>query len=773
MLLKKYFWLPLFFFCSKADQKWERIQTATPLQTQAEEASNLLKRILPNHHQFFKIIIAGAEFAPKNKDQVLLVSKPSSTVVPAGLLKEEDATILEVTANTGVAAIWGVNHYLKYFCNTHISWDTTRIEIPSPLPEVNLTLTTVEKFRYYMNVCTFGYTYAFWQWPQWEKHIDWMALNGINLPLAFVAQEAIWDRVYRNFGLTTEDLNEHFAGPAFLPWQRMGNMEKWGGPLTPSWHTFTLELQHKTLDRMKGLGMTPVLPAFAGHIPKALVRLYPDITYTSASWNGFPSTYLLDPTDSMFNEIGSRFIEEYIKEFGETDHVYNCDSFNEMNPASNDPDFIRNSGKAIYEAISKVDENAVWVMQGWLFSGKFWQEEQAKALLTSVEPGEMLVLDLDSTEKPHYESLHSYFGQPFIFNDLNNFGGNVAFFGRIGNIHDNLPIARNMDNSTIVGIGITLEGLSDAYPTAELMLEMSWRDNTVNDIDAWFSNYTRRRYGRDNINASEAWSILSKNVLDATVKFPRRELLVCSLPNINMEDFLWYDVSDIATSWDHFMTAIDDLKEEEGFKFDLVDITRQFIINVAPKFYHLAITAYTEKDGQSLVENSNKFLDMLTDLDAVLATNKNFLLGPWLEDAKSIPNEKPEDAELYEFNARNQITLWGPNGEIMDYATKQWSGLVSDYYYPRWELFYQTLFDCIKYNTTFDFHDYKTHFLEEIGKPFTMDSKLYPTQAIGNTIEIAKKIYNKWRNEYDENDHFWYQYEYNKRTQSNDDYELS
>lgn len=30
--------------------------------------------------------------------------------------------------------------------------------------------------------------------------------------------------------------------------------------------------------------------------------------------------------------------------------------------------------------------------------------------------------------------------------------------------------------------------------------------------------------------------------------------------------------------------------------------------------------------------------------------------------------------KLYEYNARNQITLWGPNGEIIDYANKQWSG---------------------------------------------------------------------------------------------------
>ena len=62
---------------------------------------------------------------------------------------------------------------------------------------MNLILTANDKIRYYQNVCTPGYTFAFWQWTDWEKHIDWMALNGINLPLAFTAQEAIWIRVYK------------------------------------------------------------------------------------------------------------------------------------------------------------------------------------------------------------------------------------------------------------------------------------------------------------------------------------------------------------------------------------------------------------------------------------------------------------------------------------------------------------------------------------------------------------------------------------------------
>lgn len=34
-----------------------------------------------------------------------------------------------------------------------------------------------------------------------------------------------------------------------------------------------------------------------------------------------------------------------------------------------------------------------------------------------------------------------------------------------------------------------------------------------------------------------------------------------------------------------------------------------------------------------------------------------------------------QEKKLYEYNARNQITLWGPRGEIVDYANKQWAGM--------------------------------------------------------------------------------------------------
>lgn len=70
---------------------------------------------------------------------------------------------------------------------------------------------------------------------------------------------------------------------------------------------------------------------------------------------------------------------------------------------------------------------------------------------------------------------------------------------------------------------------------------------------------------------------------------------------------------------------------------------------------------------------SKTFLEIFTDLESILASNQDFLLGPWLESAKAAASDD-EEKKQFEYNARNQITLWGPQGQIMDYANKQWSG---------------------------------------------------------------------------------------------------
>ena len=72
----------------------------------------------------------------------------------------------------------------------------------------------------------------------------------------------------------------------------------------------------------------------------------------------------------------------------------------------------------------------------------------------------------------------------------------------------------------------------------------------------------------------------------------------------------------------------------------------------------------------------------------------------------------PEEVKLYEYNARIQITLWGPTGEFDDYANKMWSGLVNDYYKPRWELFIEEIVDAIRQGKRLDNNAFAKRLLE-------------------------------------------------------------
>ena len=116
----------------------------------------------------------------------------------------------------------------------------------------------------------------YWKWSDWERLIDWMALNGITMPLAISGQETVWYKVWSKLGLNDEQIRSYFTGPAHLPWHRMSNVDYWQSPLPKSWLEQQEVLQKQILKRERDFNMTPVLPAFSGHVPKELKAIYPD-----------------------------------------------------------------------------------------------------------------------------------------------------------------------------------------------------------------------------------------------------------------------------------------------------------------------------------------------------------------------------------------------------------------------------------------------------------------------------------------------------------------
>ena len=147
---------------------------------------------------------------------------------------------ITVTANSVSALALGVHYYLKYVALRHISWGVSNLDtiaVPPPRPAVEVLHQSVDAtYRYSWNVCTHGYSMPWWDWARWELELDFMALQGVNLPLLFTGQEYVLTQVFtQEFNLTRAELVPFFSGPAFLPWQRMGNEAGLGGPLSAAY----------------------------------------------------------------------------------------------------------------------------------------------------------------------------------------------------------------------------------------------------------------------------------------------------------------------------------------------------------------------------------------------------------------------------------------------------------------------------------------------------------------------------------------------------------
>ncbi|XP_070194729.1 alpha-N-acetylglucosaminidase-like isoform X3 [Littorina saxatilis] len=714
------------------------LRSKTPDSAQAATVLGMVKRVVGAR---------GAEFSVTVDSSMTSSGKDMFKIQTVG-------SQVQVSGTTGVAAAMGVYYYLKQYCDSQFTWGGENINLPSTLPSVPspVVVQVLDKFRYYQNVCTVSYSSPFWDWPRWERHLDWMALSGINLPLAFTGQEAMFQRLYMNMGFTSEDLDAFFGGPAFLAWSRMGNIQGWGGPLPQMWITRKLLLQHQILQRMRDFGMIPVLPGFAGHVPAAITKLFPNANVSRlGGWARFNETYsytyLLDFSDPLFETIGSQFIKLMQSEFG-VDHIYNADTFNEMTPKSSSPDYLDSAGKAVFNAMLKGDPDAVWLMQGWLFlDGSFWKGPQINALVNSVPQGRMIILDLMSELSPQYLRTNSYYGQPFIWCMLHNFGGTMELFGALDNINEGPSFGRHfMANSTMVGLGLTMEGIFQNEVIYEFMMENAWRPQPRN-VTAWISAYTKQRYGFTSPAIDSAWQLLKGSVYryNYTVRYHAKTGFV-KRPNIkpHVQVPLWYDPEQLYKAWDQLLLGAGQFKPNELFLYDLVDVTRNSLQVLSLKFYTEITDAFKEKDITALKAAGGKMVDLLTDMETLLASDRHFLLGNWIHDAIAYASDMKETF-LLQNNARNQITIWGPDGEIVDYASKQWSGLFKDYYVPRWQFFTTWLVQLIQNNTKYDGYIFDKNILEQVEKPFTFALDLYATNTTGDSVAIAKQLHAKYR----------------------------
>ena len=160
-------------------------------------------------------------------------------------------TKITIKGNNKLSISSGLGYYLRYHALSQVSWtgDSLKNIKDKKLPPLKEPIKKISKlqYSYYMNTCTHSYSASWWDWERWEREIDWMALNGVNLPLAFTGLEYVTKKLFIELGFTEEEIKNWIAGPAFMAWYRMGNINKWGGPLPNEWIDYEHDLQLKIL----------------------------------------------------------------------------------------------------------------------------------------------------------------------------------------------------------------------------------------------------------------------------------------------------------------------------------------------------------------------------------------------------------------------------------------------------------------------------------------------------------------------------------------------
>jgi len=654
-----------------------------------------------------------------------------------------------IRGNNYVNIATGLNWYLKYYAGIHLSWNGMTAKLPESLPKVSTPVRkeTNLSLRYDFNYCTYSYTMAFWDWKRWEKEIDWMALHGINLPLAVVGQECVWKNMLEKLGYTKEEINKFIAGPAFLAWWAMNNLEGWGGPNPDSWYTQQETLQKKILKRMREYGIEPVFPGYSGMVPHdANKKLGLNVT-EPALWNGFTRPAFLLPTDSRFNEIASLYYKELEKLFGKANY-YSMDPFHELEDAGS-VDFDA-AGKAVLKAMKDVNPKATWVIQGWT-------ENPRPEMIKNLNNGDILILDLFSECRPMWgipsiwKREKGYEQHDWLFCMIENFGGNVGLHGRMDQLLNNFYLTKNNPLAAhLKGIGLTMEGSENNPVMFELMCELPWRPEKFTK-EEWLKDYLFARYGVRDEKITQAWSILADGIYNCPFGNNQQgphESIFCGRPGLNnfqasswskMQNY--YDPTSTEAAARLMLEVADKYKGNNNFEYDLVDIVRQSLSDRGRIVYNQTIADFKSFDKKSFAAHSQEFLNILLAQDRLLGTRSEFRVGRWIEQARNL-GTTPEEKDLYEWNARVQITTWGNrvcanDGGLRDYAHKEWNGLLKDFYYKRWAAYWQTLQDVLDGKPMVELDYYA---MEE---PWTLAHNPYASQPEGDCVSVAKEVFNK------------------------------
>jgi alpha-N-acetylglucosaminidase len=690
------------------------VGTTAYAQSSTTPAEGVLQRLMPRLAPQFQLILTTR---PDRKDYFRITGTRGH---------------IRVEAATQPTLLYGVNWYLKYVAHLQVSPNGFQLgpaNLILPAPESPIEKPALYPWRYALNENVDGYSAPYWDLNQWQHEIDILALNGTNAILIERGMDLVLYQTFRDFGYSDEAIRNWIVEPAHQNWQLMGNMCCFEAPISMELLKKRSESARELIAMLRSLGITPVLPGYYGIVPANFASLNPGAhVITQGDWNGFTRPGWLDPRDPNFDKLAESFYRHQHELYGDS-AIYDMEIFQEGGAAGDVP--VPEAAKKVQQALMRAHPGALWMLLGW-------QQNPTQELLSSIDTSHVLIAEIEQGRIPREDRDREFRGASWLYGGLWEFGGRTTMGAPLYDYAVRLPQLASRPGSRIAGTALFPEGL-DTNPFAfDLYTEMAWHADPV-DLIQWTDAYATRRYGADDTHARRAWQLLLKTAYgyraDGNMQHGERDAshdsLFNSQPSLNSKraatwspDVIRYKPEDLAPALTELLEVAPALRSTETYRYDLVDVARQVLANESRRLLPLIERAHTSKDKVAFAKLTKEWIRDMQLQDKLLQTNSYFLLGRWLSFVPAWASS-PQELDRLNYDARSILTTWGDRKAsefgLHEYGNRDWAGLTSDYYMPRWQMYFDSLSTAL-----------------ETGEP----SKSFDWYAFGDRWNHSQKVFN-------------------------------
>ncbi|UQA95860.1 alpha-N-acetylglucosaminidase [Streptomyces halobius] len=655
---------------------------------------------------------------------------------------------ITVAATTPATLLTGVHWYLRYTCRAHLSWAGQQLDLPAelPAPAAPLERATALPHRFALNDTHDGYTAPYADWPRWERLIDLLALHGVNEVLVTPGSEAVYHRLLTDLGYSDAEARAWIPAPSHQPWWLLQNMSGYDGPPSAALIGRRAELGRRITDRLRSLGMRPVLPGYFGTVPNGFAARNPGGMWAAATapktvpqgeWAGLKRPDWLDPRTGVFANAAAAFYRHQRQLLGPAE-LFKMDLLHEGGNPGDIP--VPDAARAVERALRTARPGATWVVLGW-------QRNPRRDLLDAVDHDRMLIVDGLSDLDAVTDREKDWGGVPYAFGSIPNFGGRTTIGAKTHIWARRFTAWRDKPGSKLAGTAYMPEAAERDPAAFELFSELAWRTGPV-DRAAWFDDYADARYGGRDKGARAAFSALRTSAYEISSEdgrphdslFAARPSLTARAGTVYATQSPAFDPAAFDPAFAALLAVRPELRGSDAYRYDLTDAARQCLANRSWQLLPQLHDAYRRQDLAAFRALSRLWLRLMRLSDEVAGAHRAFLLGPWLADARASASNAEEEARL-EHSARALITTWADRetadgGRLANYANRDWHGLIGDFHLPQWQAYLDELADALSAGRPpkpFDWY--------AVEEPWTRARKEYPLRPTADAYRIARRVH--------------------------------